>query len=298
MKKLLKIGGIILVAILVILIIAPSGKDYEKETSTNTNEKSSEITNEEDSKDKIENVKDEPVSEEPEEEKITVVEPEKPSYEIIPYETYESNQGEELMLYANLTWNDDYSVDIHGFGYENGEFSDRLITEEHLIPVPDTESSYQSEDGSVDMIFTDDFISIMSDSISDADVSFTGDFYLVMDESDMIISDDIMELSFEGTADFFRDKNNIGKTFRCRFFYFGRDTFETMGVDYHKFSFRYDNGSNTIRFLVYADAKETDPIFYDGEDIIVTGIYLGDKEGTGYSGFNVELISMELYKEE
>lgn len=291
MKKALKIVGIVVVVLIVVVLLIPSSESKKTEEATAPVEETSEPTEkaEESVEVKEPEVKEEEVAKEPE-----VAENTSPSMDIIPNQTYCSDQG-ELVLYLNMNWDnekyDDYGLDISGFGYENEKLNDSLTIEAHMLPDPETESCYNSEDGSMFMMITEDYISVVADSVEGSDASFSGDFYLVTDENSTGNNEEIMTTS-EAVA-FFRNGDNIGKEFKCVFKYMYRDT---IGNDYDKYVMALNDYDQNVSMLAYADAEdfETNDLYFDGDHVIVSGIYLGPTKIAGASGIDISIEYMEL----
>ena len=103
-------------------------------------------------------------------------------YEIIPGYTYMSDQSNEeygdFRLYMNLVFNEDRSISVYGWGYENYILSDNCFVEETVFFSDSDEyaSRYDSDDGNFSLIesLQYGFYTAMSDYNY-----FTGDFYLV-----------------------------------------------------------------------------------------------------------------------
>lgn len=289
MKKALKIIGIVVVVLIILVLLMPSSEPKNSEEATAPVEETSEPTEkvEESVEVKEPEVKEEEVTKEPE-----VTENTSPSMDIIPNQTYCSDQG-ELVLYLNIDWDnekyDDYGLDISGFGYENGEINDFLTIDAHMIPDPETESCYNSEDGSIFMMITEDYISVAADSVESSDTAFSGDFYLVTDDNSN--NEEIMTTS--EAVEFFRNGDNIGKEFKCVFKYMYRDT---IGNDYDKYVMALNDYDQNISIIIYANAKdfETNNMFFDGDYIVVSGIHLGRTEVAGSDGIDISIESMEL----
>lgn len=292
MKKALKIIGIVVVVLIILVLLMPSSEPKNSEEATAPVEKTSEPTEkaEESVEVKEPEVKEEEVTKEPE-----VAENTSPSMDIIPNQTYCSDQG-ELVLYLNVDWDngkyDDYGLDISGFGYENGEINDFLTIDAHMIPDPETESCYNSEDGSIFMMITEDYISVVADSVEGSDTAFSGDFYLVTDDGNGNDNNEEIMTTSEAIT-FFRNRDNIGKEFKCVFKYMYRDT---IGNDYDKYVMALNDYDQNVSMLAYADAKdfETNDLYFDGDHVIVSGIYLGPTKVAGASGIDISIEYMEL----
>lgn len=293
MKKALKVIGIVVAVLIVLVLLIPGSEPKSSEEATAPVEETSEPA---EKAEESAEVKEPEVKEKEEEDKETTEKRETEEnilpMDIIPNQTYCSDQG-ELVLYLNIDWDnekyDDYGLDISGFGYENGEINDFLTITAHMIPDPETESCYNSEDGSIFMMITEDYISVMADSAEGSDASFSGDFYLVTDGNSNGNNEEIMSTS--EAVEFFRNGDNIGKEFKCVFKYMYR---ENLGYE-DRYVMALNDYDQNVSILVYADAKnfETNDRYFDGDYVIVSGIYLSDtKKGT--SGIEISIESMEL----
>lgn len=286
MKKALKIVGIVVAVLIVLVLLMPSSEPKNSEEAVAPVEDSNETTEKVEEKEDV----DEIVKEE-DKEKIEKQETEESTLfmDIIPNQTYCSDQG-ELVLYLNIDWDkeyDDYGLDISGFGYENEKLNDFLTITAHMIPDQETESCYNSEDGSIFMMITEDYISVVADSVEGSDTAFSGDFYLVTDDNSNG-NNDVIGLTYEESVDFFRDRNNIGKEFECILRYGDKSTFETVIHHYLYLNYEYDNG-NEVSLSFKGVAKDNDPIFFSNEHVLIRGTYLGEDRGI----LNIDIINME-----
>lgn len=104
------------------------------------------------------------------------------AYEIIPGYTYESDQSNEdigdFRLYMNLTFNDDDSISVFGWGYENEMLSDNCFVEETVRWLESDEYTnvYESDDG--DFYLYESMEGGYYTAMSNYNY-FTGDFYQV-----------------------------------------------------------------------------------------------------------------------
>ena len=109
-------------------------------------------------------------------------EAESPAFEIIPGYTYESDQSDEeigdFRLYMNLTYNEDGSISVYGWGFENYELSENCLVDEVVYPVSSDEyvNEYESENGDFSLFQSLEYDSYTA--MSDYNY-FTGDFYPV-----------------------------------------------------------------------------------------------------------------------
>lgn len=102
--------------------------------------------------------------------------------EVIPGYTYESDQSNEeigdFRLYMNLTFNEDDSIYVFGWGYENQVLSENCFVEEtvRLLDSDEYTNEYVSDDGDFYLYESKEYgyYTAMSDYNY-----FTGDFYLV-----------------------------------------------------------------------------------------------------------------------
>lgn len=281
MKKALKVIGIVMVVLIVLLLFIPSSEPKKNEETITPIKEVDKPTETTDEVVKEPEVKEEEVTKESE-----VAENTSPSMDIIPNQTYCSDQG-ELVLYLNIDWDnekyDDYGLDISGFGYENEKLNDFLTITAHMIPDSETESCYNSEDGNIFMMITEDYISVTSDPPEGSDASFSGDFYLVTDENGNGNNEEIMTTSEAVT--FFRNGDNAGKEFKCVFKYMYKDgDRHVMALDDQK-----------VSMIIYANAKDfvTNDVYFTDDYVMVSGIYLGQtKNGAG--GIDISIESMEL----
>jgi len=292
-KKILKIIGIIFVALFIIMMIVPSSES-NKEVSNTDN--SSDITEYEETKEAeelpvdVSQVEENMESkEEHSEETLEAEEVEKTkeiseeNCQILPDITYMSEQ-EELCLYANLEWNEDNTIDIQGFGYMYDIFMDELYIEERLIQDSEYENCYNSEDGNVFLAIEDGYITIMSNS--DTDISFTGDFSLISSEPIETIPD-VIELSEGEMVDFFRDANNIGKTFKCKMEY-------SSCIKAGEYTVHYLYIHENDKMLQVLVKGNLNSIFFVKDTVSVTGVY--SNTGENGSDITVDIIDIKLVK--
>lgn len=290
MKKALKVIGIVVAVLIVLVLLIPGSESKKSEEAASPVEDSNETTEKVEEKEDVDEIvkeEDKETTEKQETEENTL------PMDIIPNQTYCSNQG-ELVLYLNIDWDkeyDDYGLDISGFGYESEKLNDFLTIEAHMIPDPETESCYNSEDGSIFMMITEDYISVAADSVESSDTAFSGDFYLVTDDNSNGNNEEIMTTS--EAVEFFRNGDNVGKEFKCVFKYMYRDT---IGNDYDKYVMALNDYDQNISIIIYANAKdfETNNMFFDGDYIVVSGIHLGRTEVAGSDGIDISIESMEL----
>lgn len=285
MKKALKVIGIVVAVLIVLVLLIPGSESKKSEEAASPVEDSNETTEKVEEKEDVDEIvkeEDKETTEKQETEENTL------PMDIIPNQTYCSNQG-ELVLYLNIDWDkeyDDYGLDISGFGYENGEINDFLTITTRMIPDPETESCYNSEDGSIFMMITEDYISVAADSVEGSDTAFSGDFYLVTDDNSNGNNEEIMTTS--EAVEFFRNGDNIGKEFKCVFKYMYMDDATGRHV------MALNDYDQNVSMLVYANAKDfvTNDVYFTDDYVIVSGIYLGREKGT--QGISISIESMEL----
>ena len=289
--------------LIMVLAVLVSGCGGTLEETTTETQKPIEITEEV--------TEGEVIEEEPESVKEETEEQPQLQFEVTVGKTYYCyDENFNSHLFANITTNEDASaVSFMGFGYTDEAWDESLFVYDYLIQIAPGSSEYNSNDFYMNLGETSFELS--------SDVNrFGGTFTLLEEEpsfdlyngaptlsdpedlavnheveEEEVIEDDIIELTPEETPDFFRDTNNVGKRFSCLMIYNRAGQME-VGDEYvpaHILFFKDVQGRS---FMAQATGLE-DAIFYDGEIVKITGIYVGPSSDMFYN-FVFNLESMEL----